>query len=90
MAAVVDELAALSGFNRYMWHPAIKAAGITPSRESGFHQLRHDYTSVPPTASTSALWPNTSATPIPGSLCVSTPDAIRRRPCPPGRRSGLC
>jgi integrase len=28
------------------WHPAVRAAGITPSREAGFHQLRHHYASV--------------------------------------------
>lgn len=33
-------------FNRYAWHPAIRVAGIAPSREAGIHQLRHYYASV--------------------------------------------
>lgn len=33
-------------FNRYAWHPALKAAGVTPGRDAGFHQLRHHYASV--------------------------------------------
>ena len=33
-------------FNRYAWHPALKAAGLAPGRENGFHQLRHDFASV--------------------------------------------
>lgn len=32
-------------FNRYTWHGAVKAAGMTPGRETGFHQLRHHYAS---------------------------------------------
>jgi integrase len=33
-------------WNRYVWHPALKSAGVTPGREAGFHQLRHHYASV--------------------------------------------
>jgi integrase len=33
-------------FNRYVWHPAIEAAGMTPGRENGFHQLRHHFAST--------------------------------------------
>jgi len=33
-------------FNRYAWHPALKAAGVTPGRDAGFHQLRHYYAST--------------------------------------------
>ena len=33
-------------FNRYVWHPAIKAAGVAPGRDAGFHQLRHHYASL--------------------------------------------
>ena len=33
-------------FNRYVWHPALKAAGVTPGRENGFHQLRHHFAST--------------------------------------------
>ena len=33
-------------FNRYAWHPALKAAGLAPGRENGFHQLRHHFASV--------------------------------------------
>jgi len=32
-------------WNRYVWHPALTAAGLTPGRENGFHQLRHYYAS---------------------------------------------
>jgi integrase len=33
-------------FNRYAWHPALKAAGVAPGRENGFHQLRHHFAST--------------------------------------------
>jgi site-specific recombinase XerD len=33
-------------FNRYVWHPALREVGITPGRESGFHQLRHHLAST--------------------------------------------
>jgi integrase len=33
-------------FNRYVWHPALNAAGVAPGRENGFHQLRHHFASV--------------------------------------------
>ena len=26
-------------WNRYVWHPALEAAGAVPGRENGFHQL---------------------------------------------------
>lgn len=32
--------------NPHLWHPAVRAAGMTPSRETGFHQLRHHFASV--------------------------------------------
>jgi integrase len=33
-------------FNREVWHPALTGAGITPSRATGMHQLRHFYAST--------------------------------------------
>ncbi|HZD24540.1 MAG TPA: tyrosine-type recombinase/integrase [Acidimicrobiia bacterium] len=33
-------------YNAQVWRPAVKAAGITPSRETGMHQLRHHYASI--------------------------------------------
>lgn len=33
-------------FNRYVWHLALKAVGVTPGRENGFHQLRHHFAST--------------------------------------------
>lgn len=33
-------------FNNQIWRRAVKAAGLTPSRETGMHQLRHHYASV--------------------------------------------
>ena len=33
-------------FNRYVWHPALRAAGVTPCRKTGFRQLRHYYAST--------------------------------------------
>lgn len=33
-------------FNNQIWRPAIKASGMTPSRDTGMHQLRHHYASV--------------------------------------------
>lgn len=35
-----------STFNGSIWRPAVAAAGLEPSRETGFHQLRHHYASV--------------------------------------------
>lgn len=35
-----------STFNGSVWRPAVEAAGLEPSRETGFHQLRHHYASV--------------------------------------------
>ena len=29
-----------------MWRPAVKAAGLVPSRATGMHQLRHTYASM--------------------------------------------
>ena len=29
-----------------IWHPALKAAGIVPSRPNGMHALRHFYASA--------------------------------------------
>jgi hypothetical protein len=34
------------GFNRAVWKPAIRAAGIIDARENGMHVLRHMYASV--------------------------------------------
>lgn len=33
-------------FNRYVWKPALAAAGVDPSRVNGTHALRHYYASV--------------------------------------------
>ena len=33
-------------WGRYAWHPALRAAGVTPGRDAGFHQLRHHYASL--------------------------------------------
>ena len=33
-------------YNRDVWKPALRAAGIEPSREYGMHALRHYYASV--------------------------------------------
>lgn len=33
-------------FNRYIWHPALRAIGVVPGRENGFHQLRHHFASI--------------------------------------------
>jgi len=35
-----------SWFDAKVWHPAIRAAGITPGRASGMHALRHFYASA--------------------------------------------
>lgn len=35
-----------SDFNRKSWHPALHAAGITPTRATGMHALRHFYASA--------------------------------------------
>lgn len=33
-------------FNDQIWHPALTAAGIVPTRETGMHALRHSYASA--------------------------------------------
>jgi len=33
-------------YNAQIWRPAVRAAGLTPSRETGMHQLRHYYASA--------------------------------------------
>jgi integrase len=33
-------------WNRYVWHPALRAVEVVPGRENGFHQLRHYFASV--------------------------------------------
>jgi integrase len=33
-------------WNREVWHPAVKSAGLTPSTKTGLHQLRHFYGSL--------------------------------------------
>lgn len=33
-------------FNDRVWRPALRAAGVEPTRDTGFHQLRHHYASV--------------------------------------------
>lgn len=33
-------------WNQSAWHPALRAAGITPCRDAGFHQLRHRFASA--------------------------------------------
>lgn len=33
-------------FNDRVWRPAVRAAGMEPTRDTGFHQLRHHYASV--------------------------------------------
>jgi integrase len=33
-------------FNGYVWRPALKAAGVDPTRTTGMHALRHFYASV--------------------------------------------
>lgn len=35
-------------FNGYVWRPALKAAGVDPTRTTGMHALRHFYASVLP------------------------------------------
>ena len=35
-----------SGFNQTVWHKALRAAGVTPSRETGCHALRHYFAST--------------------------------------------
>jgi integrase len=35
-----------SHFNRYVWHAALREAGLTPGRTNGMHALRHFYASV--------------------------------------------
>ena len=62
-------------FNRYVWHPALRAVGVVPGRENGFHQLRHHYAArCCGTGWTSGRSPNTSATPTLASpsACTAT------------------
>ena len=33
-------------YNAHIWKPALRAAGVEPSRENGMHALRHHYASV--------------------------------------------
>jgi thiol-disulfide isomerase/thioredoxin len=33
-------------FNPHVWHKALEAAGVTPTRETGMHALRHFYASI--------------------------------------------
>jgi integrase len=33
-------------YNRHVWKPALRAAGVEPTRENGMHALRHHYASV--------------------------------------------
>src|SRR4051812_42500368 len=33
-------------FNPHIWHPALEAAGVEPSRKNGMHALRHFYASA--------------------------------------------
>jgi integrase len=40
-------------FNEYVWRPALEAVGVTPTRETGMHQLRHWFASVQLDAGTS-------------------------------------
>lgn len=35
-----------STWNEGAWHPALRKAGMVPSRDAGFHQLRHHYASA--------------------------------------------
>jgi integrase len=44
----VDQFALLpeSDFNRYLWWPALTAAGVPQDRQNGMHALRHFYASV--------------------------------------------
>ncbi len=32
--------------NNYIWHPALRAAGVKPGRDNGMHALRHFYASA--------------------------------------------
>jgi integrase len=32
--------------NGYVWKPALRAAGVPPDRENGFHALRHHFASA--------------------------------------------
>ena len=33
-------------FNGHVWHPALRTAGVEPTRATGMHALRHFYASV--------------------------------------------
>lgn len=47
------KLANRNFYNRHVWKPALRAAGVEPSRENGMHALRHFYASVQLEAGTS-------------------------------------
>src|SRR5262249_7746368 len=40
-------------YNRFVWKPALKAAGVAAGRDNGMHALRHYYASVQLEAGTS-------------------------------------
>ena len=62
-----------NGWNAGAWHPALEAAGVQPSRDAGFHQLRHHFAStLLAGGSTSGHWPPTWVTVIPVSRCGPT------------------
>jgi integrase len=42
-------------FNAHVWKPALRAAGVDPTRDNGMHALRHFYASVQLEAGTSIL-----------------------------------
>ena len=47
------KLANRNHYNRNVWKPALRGAGVEPSRENGMHALRHFYASVQLEAGTS-------------------------------------
>lgn len=47
------KLANRNFYNRHVWKPALRAAGVEPSRKNGMHALRHFYASVQLEAGTS-------------------------------------
>lgn len=48
-----SKLANRNFYNRHVWKPALRSAGVEPSRENGMHALRHFYASVQLEAGTS-------------------------------------
>jgi len=48
-----SKLANRNHYNRNVWKPALRAAGVEPSRENGMHALRHFYASIQLEAGTS-------------------------------------